>query len=191
MKIAITLLLTVLALVGCAGSGGHSSALRDATTTTTSPAPPSTPGPSAVPSVVPSAPPAAPSVSAADLDAMARRIFPGSHPAGCGELAACPLTDRLRARVEQLSHTPPGQPGPVVQFCRCQNGASGMKVTSEVTGPGGIAHVELVYGPTFTSKIDLIIVRGPDSRLLLDDTRCTGGGASTSIYAATLAACST
>jgi len=191
MKVAIPLLLTMLALVGCAGSSGGSSAPRGATTTTTSLASPATPGPSAVPSVIPSAPPAPPSVTVAELDVMAHRIFPGSHPAGCGELAACPITDRLRARVEQLSHTPPGQPGPVAQFCRCQNGADSMSVTSEVTGAGGIAHVELHYGSTFISKIDLIIVRAPDSRLLLDDTRCTGRGASTSIYAATLAGCST
>ena len=185
MKVAIPLLLTVLALAGCAGSGGGSSAQPAATTTTTSPATLATPTPIAVPSALP----VAPSVTAADLDAMARRIFPGPHPAGCGELTACPITDRLRARVEQLSHTPPGQPGPVVEFCRCQNGATSMGVISEVTGAGGVAHVELYYGPTVTSKIDLIIVRGSDSQLLLDDTQCTGRGPSTSIYAPTLAAC--
>jgi hypothetical protein len=182
MKLAIPLILTVLALAGCAGSGGGSKA-QPAHTTTTSPATPATP--------VLSAPPAPPSATAADLDATARRIFPGSHPAGCGDFTTCPITDRLRTRVEQLSHTPPGQPGPVVQFCRCQNGADSMSVASEVTGSGGIAHVELHYGPTFTSKIDLIIVRGPDAQLLLDDTQCTGRGASTSMYAPTLAACST
>ena len=180
MKVAIPLILAVLALAGCAGPGGSSEAQPATTTTTTSPATPAT-----------SAPSATPSVAVADLDAMAHRIFPGAHPAGCGDLTACPITDRLRARVEQLSHTPPGQPGPVAQFCRCQNGADSMSVTSEVTGAGGVAHVELHYGPTFTSRIDLIIVGGPDSRLLLDDTQCTGRGASTSIYAATLAACST
>jgi hypothetical protein len=128
-------------------------------------------------------------VSVADLDAMARRIFPGDHPDGCGDLAACPVTDRLRARVVQLSQTPKGQPGPVAQFCRCQNGADNMTVTSEVTGAGGVAHVILHYGPTLTSRFDLIIVQGPTSQLLLDDTQCTGRGSATSLYAPTMAAC--
>jgi len=183
MKVVIPLLLTMLTLAGCAGAGGGSQAQTATTTVTASPVASATSSPSARP--------AAPSVTVADLDAMAHRIFPGPHPAGCGQFAGCPITDRLSARVDQLSHTPPDQPGPVVQFCRCQNGADSMSVASEVTGTGGVAHVELHYGPTITSKIDLIIVRGADSRLLLDDTQCTGRGASTSIYAATLAACST
>src|SRR5215470_13294192 len=139
MKVVIPLLLTVLALAGCAGSGSASQAPRAATTMTTSPTAQATP----VPSAVPSAPPTAPSVTVADLDAFAHRIFPAPHPAGCGPFSACPVTDRLRARVEQLSQTPPGQPGPVVQFCRCQNPADSMSVASDVTGTGGVAHVEL------------------------------------------------
>jgi hypothetical protein len=64
-----------------------------------------------------------------------------------------------------------------------------MTVTSEVSGAGGVAHVILHYGSTLTSKFDLIIVHGPNSLLLLDDTQCTGRGAATSLYAPTMAAC--
>ncbi len=190
MKIGVPLILLLLGLAGCAGprvgSGGPSSSAQPAAGAT-----------AAAVQTSPAAPPAATaapkpaSVTTADLDALARRIFPGPNPAGCGNLASCPVTDRLRARVEQLSHTPANQPGPLAQFCRCQNGASGMSVTSEADESGGVAHVVLDYGGSFTSKIDLIIVRQPDSRLLLDDTQCTGRGAGTSLYAPTMAACGT
>jgi hypothetical protein len=40
------------------------------------------------------------------------------------------------------------QPGALVQFCRCQNGADSMSVTSEVSGSGGVAHVTLHWGTT-------------------------------------------
>jgi hypothetical protein len=181
MKVVVPLMLAVLALAAaCAGpspapSAGTGSAIQS---------------PSAAPAEPAATPtPAAPNVNAVDLDAMAHRIFPGAHPAGCGELAACPVTDRLRARVEQLSHTPPDQPGPVAQFCRCQNGAQSMTVTSEPSGSGGVSHVVLIFGAGTNIKIDLLFVRSGDSRLLLDDTQCTGHGPSTSLYAPTMAAC--
>jgi hypothetical protein len=136
--------------------------------------------------VVPHQPAAA---TAAALDALARQAFPGDHPAGCGPVATCPVTDRLRARLQELSRPPANGPGPLVEFCRCQNGASSMAVTSEVSGAGGVAHVTLVYGPGSSSKIDLIIVQGSDSQLLVDDTQCTGKGPSTSIYAAEIVGC--
>ncbi len=121
----------------------------------------------------------------ADLDAMALRIFPGDHPAGCGGISKCPITDRLRTRVLELARTPPGQPGALVQFCRCQNGADSMTVSSEVSGSGGVAHVVLHYGSTSIMQLDLIFVQQADSRLLLDDTQVTGRGPSTSLYAPT------
>jgi hypothetical protein len=190
MKTLVPLVLLFGALAACGGAGG-APAHRAAA-----------PGPSVTASARPSVPAEAPSAAApptatlpvrravtvADLDAMARRIFPGAHPAGCGDIAACPITDRLRTRVAQLSRTGPNEPGPVVQFCRCQNGASGMDVASEVTGSGGVAHVALHYGSNI-SLLDLIFVQQPDARLLLDDTQCTGSGSSTSIYAPMLAAC--
>jgi hypothetical protein len=186
MRIAVPLTLLVLGLAACTGQAGGAAA------------PPTGARPGAAPAAgavqaspaaaAAAAAPAPPAVTTAGLDALARRIFPGPYPAGCGDLAACPVTDRLRARVQELSR-PTGGPGPVVEFCRCQNGASGMSVTSEPGGSGGVAHVALVYGPTYKSRIDLLIVRQPDGRLLLDDTRCTGRGAETSIYAPALAAC--
>jgi hypothetical protein len=188
MKIGVPLILLVLALAACGGaaagspaSGAKPAAAATAATVQASPAAPA----------VAAATPKPASVTVAELDAVARRIFPGAHPAGCGDLATCPVTDRLRARVEQLSQPPAIGPGPVAQFCRCQNGAAGMTVTSEAGESGGVAHVVLDYGAGFRSRIDLIIVRQPDSRLLLDDTQCTGRGAGTSLYAATMAACGT
>src|SRR5258708_4697997 len=103
--------------------------------------------------------------------------------AGCGDLASCPLTDRLRARVQYLAQTPPGQPGALVQFCRCQNGADSMSVTSEVSGSGGVAHVTLHWGSTNMGMLDLIFVVGPNGQLLLDDTQRTDRGPCSSLYA--------
>jgi hypothetical protein len=185
MKALIPLVLLVVGLSGCGGPAATSSAHP----ATSAPGVVATAQPSTAPTVAPSTAPTLRTVTTADLDAMARRIFPGDHPAGCGDFAACPVTDRLRARVTELSRPSPGQAGGVVQFCRCQNGAQSMSVTSEVGGPGGVAHVALHYGAGSDVKLDLVFVRQPDSRLLLDDTQCTGRGAGTSLYAPTLAAC--
>jgi len=173
MKFAISLLFLGLALTACSGQAGPVAATPAAT---------ASPVATATPTVEPSAAPT-PAATTAELDAMARRIFPGDHPAGCGDLALCPITDRLRARVEELGRPLPGQPGPVIQFCGCQNGADGMRVTSEVTASGGIAHVVLLYGASNGNALDLIFVRQSDGRLLLDDRQHTGGGPATSIYA--------
>jgi len=186
MKSLVPLVLLVVALAACGGAQGavpHSSG-PPAPSAAASSSPPAT----AATAAPTAAPQALQAVTPADLDAMARRIFPGAHPAGCGDIAACPVTDRLRTRVAQLSQ-PTGGPGSVVQFCRCQNGAESMTVLSEVRPSGGTAHVTLTYGPQATSKLDLVFLEEPDRRLLLDDTQCTGRGASTSIYAPTLAAC--
>jgi hypothetical protein len=181
MKVLIPLVLLVVGLAGCGGPAATSSAH------------PATPAPglaaTAQPSSTPTTAPTPATVTTADLDAMARRIFPGDHPAGCGDFVTCPVTDRLRARVAEFSRTTPGQPGPIVQFCRCQNGAESMSVTSEASGTGGVAHVVLHYGSSFDVKLDLVFVRQPDSRLLLDDTQCTGRGAGTSLYALMLTGC--
>jgi hypothetical protein len=184
MKVLMPLVLLVVGLAGCGGPAASPSRPTASTTTAATAASPTAAQPTAVP-----ASPAQSAVTSADIDAMARRVFPGEHPAGCGDMATCPITDRLRVRLAELSRTPRDGPGPVAQFCRCQNGASGMSVTSEVTGSGGVAHVVLLYGPSFASKLDLIFLRQPDSRLLLDDTQCTGRGPATSLFAPTLAAC--
>jgi hypothetical protein len=178
MKFAIPLLLTVLALAGCGGATAGSTGGQSATATTAPALAPSSPAPSVAPAT-----PTPRSVTTAELDTMAKRIFPGDHPAGCAPFASCPVTDRLRARVEQLSRTPPGQPGPIIQFCRCQNGADSMSVMSEGSGSGGVAHVTLRWGPNYMSRLDLIFVVGPNGQLLLDDTQYTGRGPCSSLYA--------
>jgi hypothetical protein len=188
MRIAVPLTLLVLGLAACTGQAGRAAAPPTGARAAAEPTAAAVQASAAAPPAAAAAP-APPAVTTAELDALARRIFPGRYHAGCGDLAACPVTDRLRARVEALSRPAAVGPGPVVQFCRCQNPASGMSVTSEPGASGGVAHVALVYGPTYTSRIDLVIVRTPDGRLLLDDTRCTGRGADTSIYAPALAGC--
>ena len=178
-------LAALLALAACGGgqASGSQTAVAAPPPVTTAHTPPSV-APIAVEPT-----PALPVITVADLDALARRAFPGDYPAGCGRLADCPVTDRLRARLVEMSRPQPNRPGPLVQFCRCQNGASSMSVRSEVTEAGGIAHVVLDYGVSGNGvsgkkqRIDLIIVRAPNSRLLIDDTQITGCGQSTSVYA--------
>jgi hypothetical protein len=129
-------------------------------------------------------------VSPAELERIAHQVFQGSHFEECYARGrtTCPVTDRLAARLSQLTAPPASGPGPLAPFCRCQNGASSMSVTTEPTRDGGIAHVTLNYGSSFQSKIDLIVVRA-NSRALVDDTQCTGGGQSTSLYAPQMTGC--
>jgi hypothetical protein len=128
--------------------------------------------------------------SAAEIKAVAQRIFAGAYPMGCSprDRSVCPVTDRLVARFTELSKPQPDQPGPPNLFCRCQNAASrSMTIDTETTPTGGIAHVTL-YPDAFPIKIDLIVV-SQGGKLLVDETQCTGRGPSTSIYAAPLTLC--
>ena len=121
---------------------------------------------------------------------MAQRIFAGEYPSGCNpqDRAACPVTDRLAARLGELSAPRPDRPGPPSLFCRCQNASSrAMNVDATTTPTGGVAHVTL-YPDQSPIRVDLIVLRQSES-LLRDDTQCTGGGPSTSIYAQELVAC--
>jgi hypothetical protein len=54
--------------------------------------------------------PASPAIKTAEVLAVAERIFPGPHPAGCDwrDRSICPVTDRLAARMEQLAQPPKG-----------------------------------------------------------------------------------
>lgn len=130
-------------------------------------------------------------VSAADIEKVARQIFPGPHPVGCNwhDRASCPVTDRLAARLDQLTAPRAQGPGPSPPLCRCQNGPDSISIRPEVTANGGIAHVTLHFGAVLDSNIDLVMVMS-NGRLLVDDTQCTGGGSSTSVYAAQLTDCS-
>ena len=124
--------------------------------------------------------PASPANTTAEVLAVAERIFPGPHPGGCDwrDRSACPVTDRLAARLDQLVQPPKVGPGPIAPFCRCQNvPALSAEFDPEVTPTGGVAHMTLG-----ALKLDLIMVR-ERGKLLVDDTQCTGRGSSTSIYA--------
>ena len=80
--------------------------------------------------------------------------------------------------MEQLAQPPKVGPGPIALFCRCQNvPALSAQFDPQVTPTGGVAHVTLS-----ALKLDLIMVQ-EKGKLLVDDTQCTGRGASTSIYA--------
>src|SRR5262249_8791673 len=101
------------------------------------------------------------------------------HPAVCDfrDRSACPVTDRLAARMEQLAQPSKVGPGPIALFCRYQNvPALGAQFDPEVTPTGGVAHAMLGG-----LKLDLIMVQ-EKGRLLVDATQCTGRGPSTSIY---------
>src|SRR6202022_3900719 len=125
----------------------------------------------------------------ADLVKIAHEVFKAPHSAECGrDRSTCPITGRLEARIVQLTAPRAVGPGPVASFCRCQNGTQSMSVTPELTRDGGIAHVTLDYGLSVQTKVDLIVVKS-NGRALVDDTQCTGGGPSTSIYAARLVGC--
>jgi hypothetical protein len=107
--------------------------------------------------------PASPAITTGEVLAVAERIFPGPHPAGCDwrDRSICPVTDRRAARMEQLAQPPKVGPGPIALFCRCQNvPAVGAQFDPEVTATGGVAHVTLG-----ALKLDLIMVqekrRGP------------------------------
>jgi hypothetical protein len=132
----------------------------------------------------------APPVTAAEIRAVAQRVFPGEYPTGCNpqDRAACPITDRLAARLGELSVPQADRPGPPILFCRCQNPASrAMDIEATTTPAGGTAHVTL-YPDVSPIRLDLLMVR-QGGRVLVDDTQCTGRGPSTSIYEQ-LVACS-
>ena len=125
------------------------------------------------------------------IERIAHQIFPGPHPVGCDwhDRTNCPVTDRLAARLDELTAPRANGPGPSPPLCRCQNGPDSVSVRPEVTASGGVAHVTLDYGGIVSDNIDLVIVVS-GGRLLVDDTQCTGGGSSTSVYAAQLTDCS-
>jgi hypothetical protein len=178
------LLLAVLA--ACAGRQTPSAPKANASSSGTPTAAPSAIGDAAAGSLT-----LLSTATPAEIERIAHQIFPGPHPVGCNwhDRANCPVTDRLAARLDELTAPRAEGPGPSPPLCRCQNGPNSISVRTEVTASGGIAHVTLDYGAVLSSNIDLIIVVS-SGRLLVDDTQCTGGGSSTSVYAAQLTDCS-
>ena len=101
---------------------------------------------------------------------------PSSNALNPCAIPDCPITPRLATRADELVKIESGyKTGSVDIWCRCQQYFD-VKITAEVTPAGGTAHVA-----SGSLKMDFIMVL-QDGKLLLDDTQCTGGGPSTSIY---------
>jgi hypothetical protein len=162
-------LLALLALAACAENSGSGSS-----STPAAPPQPRSPinsGQAQAASPTIAAVPASPAITTAEVQAVAERVFPGPHPAGCNwrDRSTCPITGRLAARLERLSQPPKVGPGPIVLLCRCQNvPAPTAQFDPEVTPAGGVAHVTLG-----ALKLDLIMLED-NGELLVDDTQCTG-----------------
>ncbi|HEX6492096.1 MAG TPA: hypothetical protein VF112_01220 [Candidatus Dormibacteraeota bacterium] len=143
------------------------------------------------PTAAPTATPPAPPVSAAMIMAVADRVFLRTPQSGAAygecdngdDFSACPVTARLLGRLEQ--HPLSGGAGGALPFCRCQDFSTTLSVTVTPAVGGGIAHVTL-FG---SAVIDLVmtVVHGT---LLVDDTRCGGRGATTSLFANPVIPCS-
>ena len=113
-------------------------------------------------------------------------LFPASGIA-CGAdspggYSACPLTDRLAAR---LNSNPLRFAEPL---CRCQNTYTSRTITVTPVRDGAIVRVALGFG-TSTESIDINVLR-TQAGWLADDTSCSGKGPSTSIYALSPPPCS-
>ena len=124
------------------------------------------------------------SPTSAQVMAVAHEIWsgPGGNPCHSETIATCPVTPKLAARIKVME-TPPANGGRPNSWCRCQN-AGDVVITSDVTPTGGTAHVDFSNGV----KVDFDMVEQSGS-LLVDDTQCTGRGASTSIYVDPLVLC--
>ena len=121
-------------------------------------------------------------ISEAQALAVADQTFPKAEQYGyyvvCGldgNTAACPYSERLKARLAALKDT----------LMRAQTPSSDRKLSVTVLGDAAIVRAELFGG---RAMYDLTIVRASDGRLLVDDESCAGQG-STSIYAERLVAC--
>ena len=176
---ALFLVLVVCLLAGCAAGAG---------TGDVSQAPATTPSPTITPSLavtpIPVATPTPEPVSAAQIVAVAKQFFTGDMTCHDSPVFAdCPITTRLAARMVEVIKEQSSYPtGGGDVWCRCQQYFN-LVFAAEVTPGGGIAHV--TSGPL---RMDFMMVT-QDGKLLVDDTQCTGRGASTSIYAPVLVAC--
>ena len=175
--------LVVCVLAGCAAGAGSGTQTGDM-----SQAPATTPSPTITPSLAvtptPVATPTPEPVSAAQIEAVARQFFTGDMTCHDAPIFAdCPITTRLAARVAEVVKQQCSYPtGGGDVWCRCQQYFN-VAATAEVTPGGGIAHVT-----SGALRMDFIMVT-QIGKLLVDDTQCTGRGASTSIYAPQLVVC--
>jgi hypothetical protein len=91
-----------------------------------------------------------------------------------GQLAGCPLTDRLRKRLTNLKV-------PANMFCRCQNTPTSVKdKQQENNGRTAAVRVTWVFGPTKPYSTVFIAIHSR-SGWLVDDMYCAGKP-KTSIY---------
>ena len=166
---ALLSVIVLFALAGCAAGAGAGTE-----TAAASPSPVTTP--SLSPTATPLATPTPESVSAAQILAVANHFWWGGSASPCQYLQ-CPITPRLATRLAELIKIESGyKTGGGDLWCRCQNGGP-PTITAEVTSEGGTATVTFLPG----YQIDFLMVT-QDGELLVDDTQCTGRGASTSIY---------
>jgi hypothetical protein len=122
-------------------------------------------------------------ISEAHVIAVAKQFWTGQSLNPC-QLSDCPITARLAVRQAEVMREQSSYPtGGVTGWCRCQQYFS-VTITAEVTPTGGTAHVTADNG----LRMDFIEVE-QFGKLLLDDTQCTGGGPSTSVYAPQLVVC--
>jgi hypothetical protein len=164
------------ALAGCAAGAGAGSE-----TPAISPALVATPSPTV--SATPRATPTPEPVSAAQILAVAKHFWWGGSATPCRYLE-CPITPRLAIRLAELIKIESGyKTGGTDLWCRCQNSGT-PTITTEVTSEGGTATVTFLPG----HQIDVLMVT-QHGELLVDDTQCTGRGASTSIYTSAWGTC--
>jgi hypothetical protein len=175
----LTLVVRVLAislLTGCSSAGAVTGTPAATHSAAVTPSPAATPTSTLSPTAAP--------VSAAQILAVANQFWfeRDAHPCA---ILNCPITERLANRMAELIKIQSGyKTGGVMLWCRCQNGLV-ETIQAEVTSGGGTAHVNWNTG----LKMDFLMVV-QDGELLVDDTQCTGGGPSTSIYASQLVLCS-
>jgi hypothetical protein len=179
---ALVSVLLVCVLAGCSAGAGASSETPEATPTLVStPSPTATPSPTPTPTPV--ATPTPEPVSAAQIVAVTKHFWWGGSANPCKYLE-CPITPRLAIRLAELIKIESGyKTGGTDLWCRCQNSGT-PTITTEVTSDGGTATVTFLPG----YQIDFLMVL-QHGDLLLDDTQCTGRGASTSLYTSAWGTC--
>ncbi len=127
------------------------------------------------------------SATEAELTAVVEATYPYSVENGyyysCDGigLETCPITERLRSRLEAVDETVNA-----ALLCRCQDVSNDRVIAVTPTGPGGSAAVSMFGG---TLQLEVSIIRANDGQLLVDDVACASRP-ETSLYSdAGLGAC--